>query len=101
MVNQKLKTILLLFFLTILTSLSIFSSGISANVPKTSGSAPMQSLVIDGVIQEAEWADRDWKIKFYLNIDEVFNPPDNDGYNYMYIPRLRFPKGHTPDPNIV
>jgi hypothetical protein len=65
--------------------LSIFSFGISAQVPKTSGTAPMQNVVIDGEINEAEWADRDWKIKFYLNIDDAFNPPDKDGYNYMYL----------------
>ncbi|MHA1933061.1 MAG: hypothetical protein ACW96X_10995 [Promethearchaeota archaeon] len=85
MENHKFKTLLLLFFVTILLCLSILPFGISAQVPKTSGSAPMQNIVIDGAINEAEWADRDWKIKFYLNIDEAFNPPDKDGYNYMYL----------------
>jgi len=85
MVNRKLKTISLLFFLTILLCFSIFSFGASAQVPETSGTSPMQNVVIDGDINEAEWADRDWKIPFYLNIDEVFNPPDKDGYNYMYL----------------
>lgn len=85
MVNQKFKSLLFLFFLTILLCLSIFSIGISAQVPKTSGSEPMQNLVIDGVINEPEWADGDWKIKFYLDIDEAFNPPDKDGANYMYL----------------
>ena len=85
MVNRKFKTISLLFFLTILLGLSIFSFSVSAQVPKTSGSAPMQNIVIDGVINEAEWADRDWKIEFHLDIDDAFNPPDKDGANYMYL----------------
>jgi hypothetical protein len=85
MVNQKFKALLLLSFLTILLYLSIFSFGISAQVPKTSGTAPMQNIVIDGVISETEWEDRDWKIQFHLDIDEVFNPPDKDGFNYMYL----------------
>ncbi|MHA1915413.1 MAG: hypothetical protein ACW97V_13715 [Promethearchaeota archaeon] len=66
-------------------SLSIFPLGSLAQLPKTSGTTPMQNVVIDGVINEAEWADKDWKIQFYLNIDDAFNPPDKDGYNYMYL----------------
>ena len=62
MTNQKSKTLLFLFFLTFLLGLSIFSIGTMAQVPKTSGTAPMKDIVIDGVINEAEWADRDWKI---------------------------------------
>ncbi len=85
MVNRKIITISLLFFLTILSCLSIFSFGVSAQVPKISGTTPLQTVVIDGVINEAEWADRDWKINFTLDIDDVFNPPDKDGYNYMYL----------------
>ncbi len=85
MVNQKFKTLLLLFSLTFLSSLSMFSVNLSAQVPKSSGSAPMEDIVVDGVINEAEWSDRDWKVKFYLNIDDTFNPPDKDGFNYMYL----------------
>jgi len=85
MANQKFKTLLLLFSLTILLCLSMFSVSLSAQVPKTSGSEPMANIVVDGVINETEWADGDWKVKFYLNIDEVFNPPDKDGFNYMYL----------------
>lgn len=85
MVNRKIKTISLLFFLTILSCLSIFSFGVSAQVPKTSGTTPLQTVVIDGVINEAEWADRDWKINFTLDIDDAYNPPDKDGINYMYL----------------
>lgn len=85
MANQKFKSLLFLFLLTILMSLSISTIVYSAQRPKTSGSTPMQNVVIDGVINEAEWTDRDWKIKFNLDIDEVFNPPDKDGANYMYL----------------
>jgi hypothetical protein len=85
MTNQKHKALLLLFFLTSLLCLSIVPFAISGQFPKISGTAPMKDIVIDGVIDETEWADRDWKIEFYLNIDETFNPPDNDGYNYMYL----------------
>ena len=66
-------------------SIGVVSFVNSAQEPKSSGSTPMQNVVVDGVIHEAEWADRDWKIKFNLDIDEVFNPPDKDGANYMYL----------------
>jgi hypothetical protein len=85
MVSQKFKSLLLLFFLSNLLCVSIFSFNSLAQVPKTSGSAPMQDVVIDGVISDAEWVDRDWKINFTLDIDDVFNPPDKDGVNYMYL----------------
>ena len=71
MVNQKLKNLTLLFFLTFLMCFSIFSVNISAQVPKTSGSAPMQNIVVDGIINEAEWTDGDWKVEFYPQISEV------------------------------
>jgi len=45
----------------------------------------MQNIVVDGIINEAEWTDGDWKVEFYLNIDDAFNPPDKDGNNYMYL----------------
>jgi hypothetical protein len=85
MVNQKPKTLVFLCFLTFLLGLSIYSVATTAEIPKTSGTAPMKNIVIDGTISEAEWANRDWKIKFYLNIDDLFNPPDKDGFNYMYL----------------
>jgi len=85
MANQKLKTFLTLFFLAFLLCLSMFSVSFAAQVPKTSGSAPMQNIVVDGIINEAEWTDGDWKVEFYLNIDDAFNPPDKDGNNYMYL----------------
>jgi len=68
-----------------LISLGIISSVFSEESPKTIGSLPMENINVDGTINEAEWADRDWKVKFYLDIDEVFNPPDTDGYNYLYL----------------
>ena len=85
MVNQKYKSVFSLFFLTFLLGVSIFSITTVAQLPKTSGTTPMKDIVVDGVITEAEWADRDWKIQFYLNIDDAFNPPDKDGLNYMYL----------------
>ena len=85
MVKQKFNTLLLLFILAFLLCLSMVSVSLSTTVPKTSGSAPMQNVVVDGVINEAEWTDRDWKVKFYLDINETFNPPDKDGFNYMYL----------------
>jgi len=45
----------------------------------------MGNIVIDGVINETEWSDGDWKDEFYLNIDDAFNPPDSDGFNYLYL----------------
>ena len=85
MVNQKVKSLVLLFSLALLMGIGMISMSLSAPVPKTSGSAPMENIVVDGVINEAEWEDRDWKVKFYLDIDDAFNPPDKDGYNYMYL----------------
>ncbi|MHA2288317.1 MAG: hypothetical protein ACXABG_05980, partial [Promethearchaeota archaeon] len=49
---------------------------------KLSLSPPMKNVVIDGNINATEWADRDWTISFFLDIDEVGNPPDKDGTNY-------------------
>ncbi|MFX1304695.1 MAG: hypothetical protein ACFE9X_15180 [Promethearchaeota archaeon] len=55
------------------------------NVPKLSQSPPMENVVIDGIINETEWTNRDWTIFFYLDIDDVGNPPDKDGTNYLYL----------------
>ncbi|MFX1281211.1 MAG: hypothetical protein ACFFA3_17805, partial [Promethearchaeota archaeon] len=55
------------------------------NFPKASGSTPMKGVVIDGIISDAEWSDRDWKVPFHLDIDDAGNPPDTDGYNYIYL----------------
>ncbi|MFX1380522.1 MAG: hypothetical protein ACFFA4_15660 [Promethearchaeota archaeon] len=49
---------------------------------------PMNNVVIDGVINENEWSGADWKINFYLDVD---NKPDYngkinvDGENVLYI----------------
>ncbi|MFW9824743.1 MAG: hypothetical protein ACFFE4_17505, partial [Candidatus Thorarchaeota archaeon] len=45
------------------------------SAPKLSQSPPMESVVIDGIINETEWADRDWTILFNLDVDDVGNPP--------------------------
>ncbi|MFW9774002.1 MAG: hypothetical protein ACFFEO_17755 [Candidatus Thorarchaeota archaeon] len=55
------------------------------SVPKLSQSPPMENVVIDGIINETEWADRDWTILFNLDVDDVGNPPDKDGTNYLYL----------------
>lgn len=85
MTNQKFYSIIGLFSFFLLLFMGPFSVNFWDEFPKTSSTAPMGNIVVDGVINEAEWADRDWKIEFYLDIDEVFNPPDNDGWNYLYL----------------
>jgi len=85
MTNQKLYTTIGLFSIVLFLLMGPFSIIAWGQLPKTSMSAPMENIVIDGVINEAEWADRDWKSGFYLDIDEVFNPPDKDGWNYLYL----------------
>ncbi|MFX1324787.1 MAG: hypothetical protein ACFE8N_07515 [Promethearchaeota archaeon] len=49
---------------------------------------PMNNVVIDGVINENEYNDADWKINFYLDVDNSadFNGKINvDGENVLYI----------------
>ncbi len=82
--NQK-KNLTLLLIVSCLLLISLYSLEANANLPKISNPSPMKNIVIDGNINETEWSDKDWKVEFYLNIDEVFNPPDADGYNYMYL----------------
>jgi len=84
MVTKSRKNLIILLLFSNLLLLSLFPSKINAILPKTSNS-PMQNIVIDGTINEAEWSDSDWEVEFYLNIDDVFNPPDADGYNYLYL----------------
>lgn len=49
---------------------------------------PMNNVLIDGIIHENEWSDADWKVVFYLDVD---NTPDYsgkinvDGENVLYI----------------
>ncbi|MFX0022574.1 MAG: hypothetical protein ACFE9S_09610, partial [Candidatus Hermodarchaeota archaeon] len=43
----------------------------SDSVPKLSQSPPMENVVLDGIINETEWADRDWTILFNLDVDDV------------------------------
>ena len=45
----------------------------------------MTGVTVDGTITEAEWEGLDWKVPFYLDIDDVGNPPDADGFNYFYL----------------
>ena len=35
------------------------------SAPKLSQTTPMKNVVIDGLINETEWADRDWTIFFF------------------------------------
>lgn len=69
----------------LLMLMGMFSYSFSIVTPKTSGSLPMQGVTVDGTITEAEWEGLDWKVPFYLDIDDVGNPPDTDGYNYLYL----------------
>ena len=90
MVQEKLRRLIFPLILLNLVIFSTFPSGIawdSNEVPKMSN-APMSNVVIDGVINASEWADVDWEIDFYLNVD---NTPDwngkinVDGNNTLYI----------------
>ena len=66
-------------------SLGLTPISLSAETPKMSGSLPMEGITIDGVINETEWEGLDWKVPFYLDIDDAGNPPDTDGFNYLYL----------------
>ncbi|MHA2290286.1 MAG: Loki-CTERM sorting domain-containing protein [Promethearchaeota archaeon] len=79
------KRTALTILLLLLMSTGLMSLSLSNETPKSSGSAPMEDIVIDGTITEAEWNGLDWKVPFYLDIDDVGNPPDADGYNYLYL----------------
>ena len=49
---------------------------------------PMNNVVIDGVINENEWSGADWKIDFYLDVDNTpdYNGTINvDGENVLYV----------------
>jgi len=49
---------------------------------------PMNNVVIDGIINENEWSGADWKINFYLDVDNTpdYNGKINvDGENILYL----------------
>lgn len=69
----------------VLMSIGLTTLSLSSEIPKSSNSSPMEGIVVDGTITESEWEGRDWKVEFYLDIDDVGNPPDTDGNNYMYL----------------
>jgi hypothetical protein len=52
---------------------------------RVSSAVPMKGITVDGTITEAEWQGLDWKVPFYLDIDDAGNPPDTDGFNYFYL----------------
>lgn len=85
MFKKPKKNLIILLIFSNLLLLSLFSFKTNAILPPKTSNLPMQNIVIDGTINEAEWSDSDWKVEFYLNIDDVFNPPDTDGYNYLYL----------------
>jgi hypothetical protein len=85
MLKNQRRNLVILLILSCLLLISLYSLEANANLPKTSNASPMENIIIDGNINETEWSDADWKIEFYLNIDEIFNPPDSDGYNYLYL----------------
>ncbi|MFX1267900.1 MAG: hypothetical protein ACFFAK_08050, partial [Promethearchaeota archaeon] len=84
MLKRKLKVLIIPIILLNLVGLGIFSIAVRADFIKSSGTDPMTDVVIDGVINEDEWSDADWKVGIYLNINES-NVPDSDGFNYMYL----------------
>jgi len=80
---SKLNTIFLsLLLVSILSSILLV---IACGSPNSSGSQPMQNINVDGIINEDEWADGDWKVSKYIDIDEVGNTTATDGYNYFYL----------------
>ncbi|MFX0074307.1 MAG: hypothetical protein ACFE96_02615 [Candidatus Hermodarchaeota archaeon] len=81
---SKKKSVLVCLTL-ILMSIGLTSLSLSNETPKSSSDVPMEGVVVDGTITETEWEGRDWKVEFYLDIDDGGNPPDTDGYNYMYL----------------
>ncbi|MFX0049221.1 MAG: hypothetical protein ACFE8G_13830 [Candidatus Hermodarchaeota archaeon] len=65
----------------IILNLVLFSIYSAAN-------PPMNNVVIDGIINESEWSGADWKINFYLDVDNTpdFNGKINvDGENVLYL----------------
>ena len=90
MVQKKLRRIIFPLILLNLVLFSTFPSGIAVSsneVPKMSN-APMSNVVIDGVINATEWADADWEITFYLDVDnnpDYNNKTNVDGNNTLYI----------------
>ncbi len=85
MLNKKFIGLIIPLILLNLSILGGFSIVYRTDMPKISDTAPMKNMVMDGVIQESEWSDADWKVGFYLDIDDVGNPPDTDGMNYLYL----------------
>jgi len=81
----KKKIISIIVPVILLNLIFIGGVGYGAAIPKMSGTTPMTGIVMDGVIYEDEWSDADWKVGFYLDIDDIGNPPDTDGMNYMYL----------------
>lgn len=83
MLNNKLKISAISFILLNLIGVGVFSVIVKADSIKSSGTAPM-TIVMDGIIDEGEWSNRDWKVGYYLDINES-NAPDSDGLNYLYL----------------
>jgi len=83
--NMNYKKSIFVSLLLILMATGLVSLSLSNKTPNSSTVAPMEGVVVDGTISDAEWAGRDWKIPFFLDIDDVGNPPDTDGYNYLYL----------------
>ena len=79
--NLSYKRSILVFSMLLLMSVGLMSLSLSNETPKSSGSTPMEWVIVDGTITEAEWDGLDWKVPFFLDIDDAGNPPDTDGYN--------------------
>lgn len=82
---MAMKKSIIVSLLLGLMILGLISFSYSFEGPNMSGSLPLSGVTIDGVINEDEWEALDWKVSVYLDIDDVGNPPDTDGFNYLYL----------------
>ncbi|MFX1376286.1 MAG: hypothetical protein ACFFA0_10765 [Promethearchaeota archaeon] len=74
----KLKNLVLLIIISNLMFFSIYSMA----------NSDIEEVVIDGYINESEWANADWKIPFFLDVDNApdYNGAINvDGENVLYL----------------
>ncbi|MBD3254638.1 MAG: hypothetical protein GF383_06070 [Candidatus Lokiarchaeota archaeon] len=82
--NKKIYCILALILILAISWQAPDTTAQESSKVKKSNSGVMSNVIIDGVISSGEWDDADWKIPFYLNIDET-NGDDTDGYNFLYL----------------
>ena len=78
-IGNKVILLLIICYFVGLSIINIYA------VPKKCISLPMKNIVIDGKIDETEWADVNWKVEFFLYIDDISEVQKSDGYNYLYL----------------